>query len=124
MSVGSSISNPQRKDLEDMLLGVTTPLYVNDSDDINGSAFFYYESPEKNFGKTRKKYKDIWLITSKHVLIADNHNESLTKIKFHTRRIENEKVYWNNIIINASELDEIKNSSRQFNRHRNYQNYR
>jgi hypothetical protein len=95
------------RNLEDILRGITTPLYINNDTAINGTGFFYFENPLSSAGEPSKKYKNIWLVTSRHVLLSDEKKApSLKMIEFRTRRINCHKPSWNKIKINTSDLEE------------------
>lgn len=91
--------NYVERDLENMLHGVTTPLYINHDTEAVGTGFFYYVPPKPNPGKkntTRPIYEDVWLVTNRHTIFEDDNSFKLRSIKFHTRRIENRSIHWNN----------------------------
>lgn len=54
MATEDSISDYQEKTLEDMLFAITSPLYVNNTSDMTGSGFFFFESL-KEIKKKRKR---------------------------------------------------------------------
>jgi hypothetical protein len=95
-------------DLERRLHGLTTPLYIDGSPKANGTGFFYYvpakSKPKK--GRPAPTYKDVWLVTSKHVIFGEDDSLRPKRIAFITRRIEswNNKVYKNDHEIDANYL--------------------
>jgi hypothetical protein len=106
MTTENSTLDYQEKTLEDMLFAITTPLYVNNTSDITGSGFFFFESSKSN--KKEKKYEDIWLVTNLHVLFGiDNFKpHKLSEIKFMTRRKTPSGPSWNDLVINGEDLKE------------------
>lgn len=87
MATEDSISDYQEKTLEDMLFAITSPLYVNNTSDMTGSGFFFFESPKRNKKEKEKKYEDIWLVTNSHVLFGTDLTRPgrLSEIRFRTK---------------------------------------
>jgi hypothetical protein len=87
MATGESRQNYQGRDLENMLHGVTTPLYIDDSTEANGTGFFYYVPPKTKSvnSELRPIYEDVWLVTNRHVIFGKDNNFKPRRIKFHTR---------------------------------------
>jgi hypothetical protein len=100
--------NYLKDDLERRLHGVTTPLYIDGNPEAEGTGFFYYvpakSKPKK--GLPVPTYKDVWLVTSKHVIFGEDGSLRPKRISFITRRIENwnKKVYKNDHEIDANYL--------------------
>lgn len=94
----------RERNLEDIFHGITTPLYINNDATINGTGFFYFENPRST--RKGKKYKNIWLVTSRHVILPDEQKPSTLKtIEFRTRRINHHRPpSWNKIKINNIDL--------------------
>ncbi|HYA83525.1 MAG TPA: serine protease [Candidatus Bathyarchaeia archaeon] len=107
MATEDSISDYQEKTLEDMLFAITSPLYVNNTSDMTGSGFFYFESPKRNTKEKKKKYEDIWLVTNSHVLFGTDVTgpDRLSEIRFRTRRKTlSGSPSWNRLVICGEDL--------------------
>ena len=103
-----TIANNHERSAEDKLFSITTPLDITTEDNIlNGSGFFYFEMPEFRSGSDNaKKYKDIWLATSRHVVALglDDTLERVKQLEFRTRRIKDSEVSWNKIVLDKAGL--------------------
>jgi hypothetical protein len=105
MTTENSRLGDQRKTLEDMLFGMTTPIYINYASTVTGSGFFFKESPHSN--KRRKIFEDIWLVTNRHVLFGNDLSRpgKLLEIRFKTRKkLLNGLPSWNILKIDRKEL--------------------